>query len=355
VTNIFQSHCDDIYPNEAASKHAHSFISHPTPILNSSSNNSTTDGFVVYYNPRTRNPLCVVEKISYASIAADKQSGPIKRPPFFADNRVDLPFKVNPKVYSDSKYDRGHMAPAADFAGDPNMYKETFTMANISPQSPALNQGFWSRFEAWLRGLIFRRYFEEIIIFTGPVFAPIFIQNQWIYMNRTIGAFPNLVSVPTHFFKVIIAKRKGKGQHGATLSLGAFLIPNSDTVEKSSCLNQFVVRLDQLESIVGFRFLPETIETKTLQAIDDAVPSSRDLAIVLNARNMIGEHKEVQLQDIGHPQLTHSSSKRESAVDVLSNPRRKPTDHEFQTKILFAHLCATSGIDCSKSLSNEDK
>ncbi len=81
----------------------------------------------------------------------------------------------------------------------------------------------------------------------------------------------------------------------------------------------------------------------------------RDLAIVLNACNMIGEHKEVQLQDIGHPQLTHSSSKRESAVDVLSNPRRKPTDHELQTKILFAHLCATSGIDCSKSLSNEDK
>lgn len=45
-----------------------------------------------------------------------------------------LIMQVNPKVYSDSKYDRGHMAPAADFAGDPNIYKETFTMANISPQ-----------------------------------------------------------------------------------------------------------------------------------------------------------------------------------------------------------------------------
>lgn len=49
-----------------------------------------------------------------------------------------LIMQVNPKVYSDSKYDRGHMAPAADFAGDPNMYKETFTMANISPQVVSL-------------------------------------------------------------------------------------------------------------------------------------------------------------------------------------------------------------------------
>ena len=43
------------------------------------------------------------------------------------------------------------MAPAADFICSPDIRDATMTMANICPQAPAMNKGFWAKFEAWLR------------------------------------------------------------------------------------------------------------------------------------------------------------------------------------------------------------
>jgi endonuclease G len=39
-----------------------------------------------------------------------------------------------PKDYTNVAYDRGHMAPAADFICNPDMRDATFTMANVCPQ-----------------------------------------------------------------------------------------------------------------------------------------------------------------------------------------------------------------------------
>ena len=39
----------------------------------------------------------------------------------------------------------------------------TFTMANICPQAPLLNKGFWAKFEAWLRFMhVQNREFEVL-------------------------------------------------------------------------------------------------------------------------------------------------------------------------------------------------
>jgi len=70
---------------------------------------------------------------------------------------------------------------------------------------------------------------QEVIVITGPVFAPIFLDNSWVYVHRTVGTFPRLVTVPSHYYKVIIGKRKSDLK---TLAIGAFLIPNVDTIDK---------------------------------------------------------------------------------------------------------------------------
>lgn len=121
------------------------------------------------------------------------------------------------------------MVAAADFLHEPALYKQTFSMSNICPQAPFLNRGLWSRFEAWIRLYLLRFIFEEMLVVTGPVFAPIFINNQWIYLHRTIGDFPNLITVPSHFFKVIIGRQKGL----KTTVIAAFLVPNNNTVGKT--------------------------------------------------------------------------------------------------------------------------
>ncbi len=68
----------------------------------------------------------------------------------------------------------------------------TFTMANICPQNSALNKGVWSRLEAWIRALLKNNY-EEVVVITGPVFAPFYINGKWVQQNLTIGTFPKLI------------------------------------------------------------------------------------------------------------------------------------------------------------------
>ncbi len=66
---------------------------------------------------------------------------------------------------------------------------------------------------------------------TGPVFAPLFLHNEWVFMSRTIGYFPKLVHVPTHFFKVVIAKRRLQSGGDTYSAVGAYLVPNVNTVD----------------------------------------------------------------------------------------------------------------------------
>ena len=46
--------------------------------------------------------------------------------------------------YKKSGYDRGHMAPAADFRWSFDAMNDTFYLSNMCPQTHAFNAGIWS-------------------------------------------------------------------------------------------------------------------------------------------------------------------------------------------------------------------
>lgn len=105
---------------------------------------------------------------------------------FHADQRIDLNhFRVKPNDYLHSGYDRGHMIPAADFHATQEALQSTFTMANMVPQSPLLNKGFWAKLEGLIRYLHDRQDdFGEMVVITGPVYAPVKYGNNWMYMHK---------------------------------------------------------------------------------------------------------------------------------------------------------------------------
>lgn len=96
-----------------------------------------------------------------------------------------------------------------------------------------------------------------MIVITGPVYAPVYVNNEWVHINRTIGTFPKLVHVPTHFFKVVVCLKKGPNSQKATaivpingnnssvaewwpakdttydavISVGAFMVANDDSID----------------------------------------------------------------------------------------------------------------------------
>lgn len=64
-----------------------------------------------------------------------------------------LPFfnRVKSSDYTRSGYDRGHLAPDADFDYSPDSLKQTYSMANVAPQTPTLNRKVWLKGEKYER------------------------------------------------------------------------------------------------------------------------------------------------------------------------------------------------------------
>jgi len=70
-----------------------------------------------------------------------------KRPRFYAEKSIPKKYRVYPSDYINTGYDRGHMAPDADFDYDNKILLKVYTMANIVPQVPELNQKIWIKAE----------------------------------------------------------------------------------------------------------------------------------------------------------------------------------------------------------------
>lgn len=69
------------------------------------------------------------------------------------------------------------------------------------------------------------------------------------------GEAPNLVSVPTHFFKVVLGECKADEAGEENMSLGAFVMPNAP-IDPEVPLTAFTVPLHQLEAISGQSLIP---------------------------------------------------------------------------------------------------
>ncbi|QWP75431.1 DNA/RNA non-specific endonuclease [Lysobacter sp. K5869] len=98
-------------------------------------------------------------------------------------------FPTTHKSYTNSGYDRGHMMPAGDASTTPAQ-KETFSVANIVPQTPKLNRGTWAQIESIVRTVA--KEWDEAYIVTGPDFDN---------MDTTIAS--GAVVVPTQTWKAV--------------------------------------------------------------------------------------------------------------------------------------------------------
>eukprot|EP00529_Nitzschia_sp_RCC80_P033521 CAMPEP_0113473492 /NCGR_PEP_ID=MMETSP0014_2-20120614/18075_1 /TAXON_ID=2857 /ORGANISM="Nitzschia sp." /LENGTH=204 /DNA_ID=CAMNT_0000366267 /DNA_START=239 /DNA_END=849 /DNA_ORIENTATION=+ /assembly_acc=CAM_ASM_000159 len=95
------------------------------------------DNLEICYDTRTRTPLYVLERLTARSILpADGGWRQRRRRPNFFQDTVAVPepnFRSTPRHFKGSGYDRGHLAPAADFQGDQQHHQDTFSLCNIVP------------------------------------------------------------------------------------------------------------------------------------------------------------------------------------------------------------------------------
>jgi endonuclease G len=86
------------------------------------------------------------------------------------------------------------------------------------------------------------RTYDDVYVFSGPLYMPARGPNgKWIVQYEMLGDDKGgQVAVPTHFFKVILAERRGG------LAVGAFIMPNKP-IPPDIALERFTVDLAAVE------------------------------------------------------------------------------------------------------------
>ena len=191
---------------------------------------------------------------------------------------------------------------------------------------------------------------------------------KWEMRYPLIGEAPELVAVPTHFFKVILVDEHANDPEKDVTLLGdvvdynappksakvaAFVLPNA-YIDPNTPLSNFAVPLESLEAVSGLTFFPKA--TNDLQTRDDIDRSERQFlqgrlgdALKQNSNNnnknttkRLGglsdeEHIKILLTD-----STSSKERRESGFRE-SRERAGPLGKKQPEKA--THLC-DEGIGC---------
>ncbi len=135
--------------------------------------------------------------------------------------------------YRRSGYDRGHLAPAADFRWSTESMEDTFLLSNMSPQDHEFNKGIWNNLEMEVRR--YAKRFRTICVVTGPVLTD--------GPYKTIGQ--NRVSVPKYYYKVILDYSEPE------LKAIGFIIPNEGSERD---IYEFACSVDDVEKATGIDF-----------------------------------------------------------------------------------------------------
>ena len=73
------------------------------------------------------------------------------RPPFYEEESLDEKYRATYYDYTNSGYDRGHLAPDASFDWSDESLNAVYTLANIIPQAPKVNRNMWIDVEKYAR------------------------------------------------------------------------------------------------------------------------------------------------------------------------------------------------------------
>lgn len=149
--------------------------------------------YVLSYNNDKGEPNWVSWHLQAADIGdVERQNN------FHAEMALPTGFKrVTPDDYTSSGFDRGHVCNSKDRTASEADNSETFSMANMLPQTPDLNRHVWEQLESYCRTLA--QQGNELYIIAGGYGSA-----------KTIGR-ANKVNVPTNCWKIVLVVPQGQG------------------------------------------------------------------------------------------------------------------------------------------------
>lgn len=135
------------------------------PALKQKARELCFSGFVVMHSGVTRTPIWVGEYLTANRLK--KARGLDRQDNFHEEERLPENERATLADYRGSGYDRGHMAPNGDMATR-QQQSDSFSLANMVPQSPTNNREVWRNLEEATRALVMQE--GEAYVLTGPAF-----------------------------------------------------------------------------------------------------------------------------------------------------------------------------------------
>jgi endonuclease G len=192
--------------------------------------------YAVLHSGITKTPLWAAEHLTKRGLAKQVNREDDFHPELSLprDQRAEL------EDYAGSGYDRGHLAPAGDMTSDKGM-RESFSLANMTPQLPAHNRGLWSSLEKKTRDLATKR--GELYVVSGAIFA-----------GSSIKRLNKRVFVPTSYFKAVYDPKTGES--------GAYLVPHDDSKDYKT------VSIDELVQVASIDPFPSISASSKRKAME---------------------------------------------------------------------------------------
>lgn len=184
------------------------------------------NGFAVMYSDVSRTPLWSAEHLTRKRLQQAKQID--REDSFHEESRLPISARAKLADYSGSGFDRGHLAPNGDMANRNQQY-DSFSLANIAPQSPRNNRYIWRNIESATRYLT--QQYGETYTITGVAFT-----------DKKLQRLKGRVLVPSHFFKAVYIP--------AINSAGVYYAPNDESERIE------IISVDELTSRTGIDVLP---------------------------------------------------------------------------------------------------
>lgn len=119
----------------------------------------------------------------------------VERPVFYSEKNIPIQYRTKSQDYLNSGFNRGHLAPDANFDYELKAQTKTYTMANIVPQYPNLNR------KAWIKAEKYERLIASKLKTTTVI-------NLVDYSKSTTQIGKNNLSVPNTFYKIIFNNDK---------------------------------------------------------------------------------------------------------------------------------------------------
>ena len=102
-------------------------------------------------------------------VLPDVEKGNVSRTNNFRKDELVTSGTASKADYWYSGYDRGHLAPSADFRWSKTALSESYFYSNMAPQLPELNREKWAELENAIREYVIENKIQVYVVTGGSV------------------------------------------------------------------------------------------------------------------------------------------------------------------------------------------